>query len=328
MRTAIMRYLNWILFFVLMILTGCAYVKVPVYPSLQPFEEKVLEGKGEKKILLLDISGVISEKKKSTGLGLTQKASLIDRLKEELQRAEGDSAIVGAIVRINSPGGSVSATDIIHHELMNYKKERNVRIVACLTGVATSGAYYIASAADEIIAHPTSITGGIGVIAMKFTIEKLLSKIGVEEVTIKSAEKKDLWSPFRPSTPEEKMIMQGIIDTFHERFVHAVYEGRRPRLTKEEIEGLADGRIFTADQALSAKLVDRVGYLDDALAGMKASLRLQDARVITYYRPGDYRGTIYSGVPGASEGEINLISIDKDSLDPLTGIRFMYLWKP
>ena len=323
-----MRYLYWIPLLVIVILPGCAYIKVPVYPSLQPFEERVLGGTGEKKILLLDISGVISEKKESTQLGLTQKTSLIDRLKEELQKAEGDSAIVGVIIRINSPGGSVSATDIIHHELMTFKEERNVRIVACLTGVATSGAYYIASAADEIIAHPTAITGGIGVIAMKFTIEKLLAKIGIEKETIKSADKKDLWSPFRPSTPEEKRIMQRIIDTFHERFVHAVYEGRRPQLTREEIERLADGRIFTADQALAARLVDRVGYVDDAIEAMKASLRLQDARVITYHRPGTYKGTIYSGLPEASPREINLIAINTSELDPLAGIRFMYLWRP
>jgi protease-4 len=323
-----MRYLDWILLLVFVILTGCAYIKVPVYPSLQPLEEKVLEGKGEKKILLLDISGVISEKKESRGLGLRQKASLVDRLKEELQKAEGDSAIVGAIIRINSPGGSVSATDIIHHELMKYKKERNVRIVACLTGVATSGGYYIASAADEIIAHPTSITGGIGVIAMKFNVEGLLSKIGIQDETIKSAEKKDLWTPFRPSTPEETQIMQTIIDNLHERFLDVVYAGRKSLLTRQEIEGLADGRIFTSGQAMEAKLIDRVGYLDDAVEKMKNSLNLKDAKVITYHRPGSYRGTIYSGFPEASRSEINLLAINGDVLDLAAEIRFMYLWRP
>jgi protease-4 len=323
-----MRYIKWFICLSCIILTGCAYITVSLYPSGQPFEETVLEGKGEKKVLLLDISGIISEKRKSSGLGLRQKTSLIDRLKEELQKAEADSAIVGAIIRINSPGGSVSATDIIHHELMTYKRERNVRIVACLTGVATSGGYYIASAADEIIAHPTSITGGIGVIAMKLTIENLLSKVGIEQETIKSADKKDLWSPFRPSTPDEKMIMQTIIDAFHQRFVNAVYEGRKPNLTRKEIESLADGRIFTAEQALDAKLVDSIGYLDDALEAMKASLRLDDARVVTYHRPGAYKGTIYSGMPEVSQSEINLIAINTSNLDPLTGIQFMYLWRP
>lgn len=323
-----MRYMKWSIFLVCIILTGCTFIEIPVYPSLQPFEETVLEGRGDKKILLLDISGVISENKQSTGLGLRQTTSLIDRLKEELQKAEGDDRIVGAIIRINSPGGSVSATDIIHHELMTYKREKNVPMFACLTGMATSGGYYLASAADEIIAHPTSVTGGIGVIAMKFTIEKLLSKVGIEQETIKSADKKDLWSPFRPTTPEEKRILQTIIDAFHERFVTAVYEGRKPKLTREEVESLADGRIFTAQQALDAKLVDRVGYLDDALAAMKASLRLQEALLVTYHRPGAYKATIYSGMPEVSQSEIDLFATDKDHLDPLAGIRFMYLWRP
>ncbi|MFW6114966.1 MAG: signal peptide peptidase SppA [Thermodesulfobacteriota bacterium] len=323
-----MRYMQCALCLLCILLTGCAYVNVPLYSSLQPFEETVLEGSGEKKILLLNISGVISEEQHSPDLGLRQTTSLIDRVKEELEKAERDRKIVGTVIRINSPGGSVSATDIIHHELMNYKKENKVKIVACLTDVATSGGYYIASAADEIIAHPTSITGGIGVITMKFTIEKLLSKVGIEQETIKSAEKKDLWSPFRTSTPDEKMLMQTIIDAFHQRFVTTVYEGRKPKLTRQEVESLADGRIFTAEQALDAKLIDRIGYLDDALKAMKTSLGLENPRVVTYHRPGAYKSTIYSGQPDSSQREIQFLGVQKNHLDPLAGIRFMYLWRP
>ena len=322
-----MRYIRWFILLVFFIPTGCAFVKIPLYPSLQPLEETVLQGKGQNKILLLDISGVISEKK-SEGLGFTQKTSLVDRVNEELQKAEGDSSIVGAIIKINSPGGSVTATDIIYHELMKFKKKTDMKILACLTGMATSGGYYIASGADEIIAHPTAITGGIGVIAMKFNVEKLLSKIGIQGETIKSADKKDLWTPLRPSTPEETQIIQTIIDTLHERFVDVVHSGRGSRLSRGEIERLADGRIFTADQALEAKLVDRVGYLDEAVEEMKTSLDLKEAKVVTYCRPGSYRGTIYSGLPETSHNEINLISINGNGLDPLSGIRFMYLWSP
>jgi protease-4 len=322
-----MRYLRWFILLVFFIITGCAFVKIPLYPSLQPLEETVLQGQGQNKILLLDISGVISEKK-SEGLGFTQKTSLVDRVREELQKAEGDSSIVGAIIKINSPGGSVTATDIIYHELMKFKKNKNMKILACLTGMATSGGYYIASGADEIVAHPTAITGGIGVIAMKFNVEKLLSKIGIQGETIKSADKKDIWTPLRPSTPEETQIIQTIIDTLHERFVDVVHAGRGSRLSREEIEMLADGRIFTADQALEAKLIDRVGYLDEAVEEMKTSLDLKEVKVITYYRPGSYRGTIYSGLPDTSHNEINLISINGNGLDPLSGIRFMYLWSP
>jgi len=323
-----MKYMNWLICLVFFIITGCAIIQIPLFPSMQPLEEQVLEGEGEAKILLLDISGIISEKKKPGGLGFTQKASLVARIKEELQKAKGDSSIAGVVIKINSPGGTVTATDIIYHELMQYKKQAGVRIVACLTGTATSGGYYVASAADEIIAHPTCVTGSIGVIAMKFNVEGLFAKIGVQEETIKSGDKKDIWSPFRPSTPEEREIMQTIIDQLHERFVKVVLAGRESLLSKKEIERLADGRIFTADQALELKLIDRVGYLDDAVKEMKKTLKLEEAKVITYYRPGSYKGTIYSGFPVTSYKEINLIAINGDGIDPLSGLQFMYLWRP
>jgi protease-4 len=323
-----MKYMNWFICVTFCIITGCAFIKIPLFPSVEPLEEKVLEGEGEAKILLMDISGIISEKKESKGLGSSQKISLVARIKEEIQKAEGDSSIAGVIIKINSPGGSVTATDIIYHELMQYRKQAGVRIIACLTGTATSGGYYVASAADEIIAHPTSVTGSIGVIAMKFNIEKFLSKIGVQEETIKSGEKKDIWSPFRPSTPDEKDIIQTIINTFHERFVKVVFDGRKPLLSKEEIERLADGRIFTADQALEVKLIDRIGYLDDVVEEMKKSLNLKEARLIAYNRPGSYKGTIYSGLPDISHKEINLVAINGDGLSSISGVQFMYLWRP
>jgi len=323
-----MKYVNWFIGLMFLIVTGCAFVTIPLFPPVQPLQEQVLEGEGQAKILLLDISGIISEKKESKGLGLSKKYSLVAQIKEQLQKAEGDSSIVGVIVRINSPGGTVTATDTIYHELMQFKKRACVRIIACMTGLATSGGYYVASAADEIMAHPTSITGSIGVIATKLNVDKLLSKIGIEEETLKSADKKDIWSPLRPSTLEEKEIMQTIINTLHERFVNVVLAGRKSLLSKEEIERLADGRIFTADQALEVKLIDRIGYLDDAVNEMKESLRIAEAKVITYYRPGSYKATIYSGSPVTPHKEINLIAINTDGLAPLSGVRFMYLWRP
>lgn len=323
-----MKYMNWLICVVFFTIVGCAFIKIPLYYPMQPLEEQVLEGEGQAKILLLDISGIISEKKKSRGLGFGQKASLVAEIKEELQKAEGDSSIAGVIVKINSPGGTVTATDTIYHELMQYKKQAGVRIVACLTGTATSGGYYVASAADEIIAHPTCVTGSIGVIAMKFNVEGLFAKIGVQEETIKSGDKKDIWSPFRPSTSEEREIMQTIIDKLHERFVNVVLSGRKTLLTKEEVEKLADGRIFTADQALDVKLIDRVGYLDDAVKEMKKTLKLEEAKIITYYRPGCYKGTIYSGFPVISYKEINLIAVNGDGLASLSRVQFMYLWRP
>jgi len=211
---------------------------------------------------------------------------------------------------------------------VEFKKRTGARIIACVTGLAVSGGYYVASAADEIIAHPTSITGNIGVIAMKFNVEQFLSKVGIQEEVVKSADKKDIWSPLRPSTPEEKEIIQNVINAFHDRFVDVVHTGRKALLTREEVERLADGRIFTAEQALEAKLVDRIGYLDDAVIEIKGSLNLPEAKVISYCRPGSYKGTIYSGFPQTPDSEINLIAINGDLLSLIPEVQFMYLWRP
>ena len=323
-----MKRIIWSTLAVLCIVTGCAIVTIPLFPSERGLQERVLEGEGKAKILLVDISAVISEKKRSKGLGLGTEASLVARIKEELQKAEKDESVKGIVVKINSPGGTVTATDTIYHELMEFKECTGVRIVACVTGLAASGGYYVASAADEIIAHPTSVTGNIGVIALKFNVDQLLSKVGIQQETVKSADKKDIWSPFRPSTPEEKEIIQTVIDTFHHRFVRVVHAGRKPLLSQEEVEKLADGRIFTAEQALAAKLVDKIGYLDDAVKELKGSLDLAEAKVITYCRPGSYKGTIYSGPPQRSDTDINLIAVNGDFLSLIPEVQFMYLWRP
>jgi len=107
-----------------------------------------------------------------------------------------------------------------------------------------------------------------------------------------------------------------------------VLAGRKPLLSKEEIAKLADGRIFTADQALEVKLIDRIGYLDDVVEEMKKSLKLKEAKVVTYNRPGSYKGTIYSGLPAISHQEINLVAINGEGLSFLSGVQFMYLWNP
>lgn len=323
-----MRYMKWFACILFFIIAGCAFVKIPLFPREEQLQEQVLEGEGKAKILLVDISGVISDKKNSEGLGFTRAVSLVDRVKEELQKAEGDRKVAGVILRINSPGGTVSATDTIYHELMEFKERTGARIIACVTGLAASGGYYVASAADEIVVHPTSLTGSIGVIATKLNVNEFLSKIGIQEETIKSVDKKDIWSPLRPSTPEERAIIQTIINAFHKRFVEVVLAGRGSLLNEKEIEGIADGRIFTADQAVAVKLVDRIGYLDDAAKEMKEFLKLEEAKVITYYRPGSYKGTIYSAFPKTADKEINVIAINGDALSLGSGVQFMYLWKP
>jgi protease-4 len=319
----IMGYMGFLCFFFLF---GCTCISIPSFVQpVRPLEEQVIQGKGPGKILLVDISGTISEKRKSKGIGLTEEMSMVERIKEELNKAESDQAIAGLILRINSPGGTVTASDIIYHEICEFKKRTGVKVIASFLDIAASGGYYVACAADRIIAHPTTITGSIGIIAFKFNIQGLLSKIGVEEESIKAGDKKDLMTPFRAATAEEREIMQTIINNLHQRFIDVVEQGR-PSLNREEIERIADGRVFSAEQALDMKLIDQIGYLDDTIHEMKQELGLKEATVIAYLRPGDYKGTIYSANTTTSHSSFDLLAIDRKGLVLSQDVRFMYLW--
>ncbi|MGD0626506.1 MAG: signal peptide peptidase SppA [Thermodesulfobacteriota bacterium] len=315
----------------LWVLSGCTGINVSLLPATNPLEEKVLEGKGTPKILLVDLDGVISFKEETDKLQLSARPSKVAFFREALRKAEADSDIAGVILRINSPGGTVAASDTIYHEIMSFKQRRKIPVNAYIMELCASGGYYVASASDRIIASPTAVTGSIGVIVMKFNIEELLSKIGVSAETYKSGPKKDFWSPFRPSTEEEKKMLQDIVDKLYTRFVEVVYANRQKLLTEQEVKALADGRILTASGALEARLIDQVSYLDETIDAMKKALNIEQARVITYIRPKTFKSNIYSEyseMPLLGSPVINLISINAEELSLFSGVQFMYLWNP
>lgn len=311
----------------LLLLNGCAFVNVPLLAPPRPLEEKVVEGEGRKKILLLDISGVVSEREKGGGLLAKGTPSLVNLTREALQKAEKDDNIAGVIVRINSPGGTVTASDIIRHDIAAFKERKKVPVHACIVSIGASGGYYIATAADRIVAHPTAITGSIGVLLLKFNVEGLLEKVGVREQTIKSGDKKDILSPFRTTTPEEQQLVQTIIDQLYERFLDVVVARPNNTLTRQELQPLADGRIYTAPQALAARLIDKTGYLDEVIDGMKKELGLDEAKVVIYYRPGSFKGSIYAESVGDAASLVSLPGFGGGA-DLLPESQFMYLWQP
>jgi len=294
----------------LLLAAGCITVKVSLFEEPGPLKETTVSGFGRDKILLLDISGVILEGPHRI-LGLQKGVTSPARVKEELEKAAKDRRIKAVVMKINSPGGTVAASDVILHDLQAFKAERGVPVVVCLQGLATSGGYYVAQAGDTIIAYPTCITGSIGVLAMKLNLRGLMDKVGVDDDMVKSGRWKDFWSPFRPATPKEKEMMQQVIDQFYRSFVDVVATGRK--LSLQEARQAADGRIFTADQAKDLKLVDQLGYLDDALELAKTKAGLpKDAKVVRYHRPGSYKPTIYSQLP----------DLDLEMVGP----QFLYIW--
>lgn len=323
-----MKKLALLLFLLCTFLYGCVFINLP---KDVPLEEKTVGGKGTAKILVMDFSGIIIEDNGRSLFG--KKPGRLALLKEELDLAAKDDDIKAIILRINSPGGAVTVCDIMSHEIALFKKNRRLPVIAEFMDIAASGGYYIAAASDKIIAHPTTVTGSIGVIAYSLNASGLLDKIGISNQTIKSGDKKDIGSPLRPMTEEERLIMQSIIDEMYERFLTVITNGR-PELAKLDraaLRKIADGRIYTADQALKLKLIDRIGYMDDAIDFAKEAAGIKEARIITYSQPRAYKNNIYSMAESLGDGaapQVNLINIDGSLLSERLGMRFMYLWAP
>ncbi len=322
--TAAMRWLLLVLAAVLLV--GCSFISIDLTPRIRPLEEETVEGKGDAKILLMDVSGFISDETPGGGLTIGSpppRVPMLVRVREELEKAAGDDKVKAVVVRINSPGGTVTASDIIFRELQSYKRTRGVPIVASMMDVAASGGYYIALAADTIVAHPTTVTGSIGVIMISLNAEGLMQKIGLSANAIKSGERKDMGSPFRPLTPEERAIFQSVIDDLQRQFVAHLIERRK--LTPAAAATLADGRIYTADQALAHRLIDQIGYMPDALEVARRAAGLTEARVIVYKRPREYRATYYA----RAESDAGAFA----AVSQLTGLaasgpKFLYVWWP
>ncbi|MXY28046.1 signal peptide peptidase SppA [Candidatus Poribacteria bacterium] len=207
------------------------------------------------KVAVIDITGIITKSDATIKL---------------IHTYRDDSSIKAIVIRIDTPGGSVAPVQEIYSELQKIEKP----IVASMGGTAASGGYYVACAADTIMANPGTLTGSIGVI-MQFTRMKgLYDKIGLEHQVIKSGEFKDTGSPFRTLTEEEQAVLQATVDNVYNQFVDTIFEARKSLLSRSEIAELADGRIFSGQQALDLKLLDRLGNLPEAieLAGELANI--------------------------------------------------------
>jgi protease-4 len=200
------------------------------------------------KIAIVEVRGVI-----------TQSSGVIEELHQYLE----DDGVKAIILRVDSPGGGVGPSQEIYREIMRIKSDSKRKVVTSMGSVAASGGYYIACASDLIVANPGTITGSIGVVMQFSNFEELLKKIGIKGVVLKSGEHKDIGSPFREMTPEEKRIMQEVLNNVHQQFIQAVAEGRK--LDRSKVAEIADGRILTGEQAKNLGLVDRLGNLQDTI---------------------------------------------------------------
>ena len=303
--------------------SGCATINLG--PSLGSLEEVTIEGEGPEKILLVNVDGVINNKKDRTLSGSTLRLGMVEDIRSIVDKAEKDDNIKALLIKINSPGGTVTASDIIFHLLKTYKEKSKVRIYIQVMDLAASGGYYIALAGDEIIAHPTSLIGSIGVIALKVNLQGFMSKVGVSWEIVKSGDKKDFMSPFRAFTKEERELFQGAIDRLHNRFVTLIAKNRSS-LDISEVRSLADGRVFDAEEAKGLHLIDHIGYVTGTLDRIKSDLNNSSLKLVTYHRNDDFQGNIYSQFQKPTS--FNLINLDLGFNPNLLSPYFMYIWSP
>lgn len=232
-------------------------------------------GDGDAKVVRIPVTGTImlSEDEWYAGNANTVLRSI--------RRATHDPEVEGLILEVNSGGGGITDSDIIYKALLNFKAAQEGRAVVTIMGdVAASGAYYIALASDCILAHPTTLTGSIGVIMQSYNFKELAEKLGVRDVTFKSGANKDLLNPFQDVNPEQRELLQKVIASMYDRFVTLVAENRK--LPKETVLPLADGRVFLADEALKNRLIDGIGYSEDAQRKI-AELLETDAVIVYRY---------------------------------------------
>lgn len=288
-------------------------------------EVVLIKSNVKEKILLIDVEGIIST---SSDSGIFEReADILTRVYNRLEKAAEDREVKGVILRLDTPGGEVTASDIIYNEILEFKKKTKLPVVGLMMGVAASGGYYIASACDYLIAHPSTLTGSIGVISMFPNLEELFRKIGVRVNVVKSGTMKDSGSFMREMTEDERKVFQSIIDEYYKKFLERVYMNRKEYISMEELEKIADGRVYPASQALELKLIDEIGYFDAALKKALSLASLRQAKVIAYTYFPKRKTNIYS-----SGSKVYPLLEKKgtswEELVPLLKSGFYYLWLP
>jgi protease-4 len=242
----------------MVLVLGAVFGLLAVVSKMQAFS--FLRGE---KVAVLPISGLITDSEATI---------------EQLKKFAKDDSVKAIVVRLNTPGGGVGPSQEIYEEVRKIRGKKVV--VASMGALAASGGYYIACGADKIFANPGTITGSIGVIMQFVNVKDLIEKIGVKGFVIKSGSFKDTGSPVREMSPEERKLLQSVIDNVHSQFVNAVVEGRK--LPREDVLAIADGRILSGEQAKGLGLVDVLGNQEDAVAEAGKMAKIEgEPRVVT-----------------------------------------------
>ncbi|MGE7758889.1 signal peptide peptidase SppA [Peribacillus sp. NPDC097895] len=292
-----------------------------LFASESAFYEEVIEGEDFSNIIaVFDVEGTIQDTGEAS---LLSSATYNHRaFMDKLKMAEENDDIKGIILRVNSPGGGVVESAEIYDKILDIKKVKKPVYVS-MGSMAASGGYYISAPADKIYASPETMTGSLGVIMHGYNYEKLAEKYGVEFETIKSGPHKDIMSPTREMTGEERKILQDMIDNSYDQFVKVIADGRG--MTEKEVRKIADGRIYDGRQAKENHLIDDFGHLDDVIAAMKTDIGNKDAQVIRYTDEAGFGSLFSMGAQKMLGNDVETAVLTK-ILSSSNSPRLMYLY--
>lgn len=286
--------------------------RVERLPAVAPWKIAIIDVDGL--LLNVEMTGIYSEGENPVAV-----------FREKLEAAAADSHVRALVVRINTHGGGVTASDIMRHDLLRYKEMTGKPVVACLLDVGAGGGYYLATAADHIVAHPTSVVGGIGVIINLYNLQDAMAQFNVLGMPVKAGDNTDIGTPLHALEPGQEELLQQIADEYHARFREAV-EMTRPTTSRHANE-IFDGRIVTGRRALEIGLVDSLGYLDDAVMLARAAGGAPNAATYVYHRCDDRARSHYDITPNvplhAAFTLVSMPGFDRSRLPT-----FLYAWQP
>ncbi|MGD6816866.1 signal peptide peptidase SppA [Metabacillus sp. 84] len=287
------------------------------------FSEEVLaDGSAEKRIAVLEVNGVIQDTGEASSFFQSSGYNHSEFLKK-IEAVQNDDSVKGVILNVNSPGGGVVESAEIHKHIMTLKEKTKKPVYVSMGTTAASGGYYIATAADKIFAAPDTLTGSLGVIMQGVNYSELAKDYGVKFETIKSGPYKDIMSPSREMTDEERAILQGMVDNAYGGFVDVIANGRG--MSRQEVEKIADGRIYDGRQAKENNLVDELGYMDETIAALKKEHKLAGAQVFEYKQSTGFDALLSLGAKKVFSDEYEMLGLYELFSKPANS-RLMYMY--
>jgi protease-4 len=273
------------------------------------------------KVAVLDLDGVLANLNNVGPFSLGENP--VAAFKEKLDAAAADPGVKAVVLRVNTPGGAVAATDLMWHELVRFRQATGKPVVACLLDLGAGGGYFLATACDAIYAIPSSVVGGVGVLINLWDGKDNQGQQAIFTERIVAGEKIDMGTITRKLSPQEKEILEGMAKGYHQRFKDVVTKAR-PRTQAEVL----DGRVMASDQAVQAGLIDAVGYLDDALLAAIRLAKVESAQPVMYRRQGDQARSLYASTPNRPVGAGGMLGLNIPGPDRAKLPMFLYMWQP